>query len=260
MKHSANIDRLRVATPCPVSWEQMTGDARVRFCDHCQLNVYNISELSRVEAESLIASTEGRICARLYRRGDGTVLTKDCPVGLRALRMRVSKRAAAVFAAVVSISSAAFGQQASAKQEKTACVPQMKLTSKTAPADQEATSVSGTLLDVNGAVIPGARVSIAKTGTHETINSTTNDEGKFQFESLADGSYSLKIEAAGFKSHVIQMVQVEKGKLLNIDLILELDGEGVTIGIIAMDPLIETSSPSNKTTFTGDQIRRLPLP
>ena len=92
MKHSASIDRARIATPCPVSWEQMTGDDRVRFCDQCELHVYNISELTRIEAETLIASTEGRICARLYRRADGSVITKDCPVGLRALRMRVSKR------------------------------------------------------------------------------------------------------------------------------------------------------------------------
>src|SRR6267378_5000201 len=94
-EHRSNLDRLRIATPCPISWEQMTGDNRVRFCDHCKLNVYNISELSRLEAESLIASTEGRLCARLFRRADGTVLTKDCPVGLRALRMRISKRVAA---------------------------------------------------------------------------------------------------------------------------------------------------------------------
>ena len=54
------IDHLRIATPCPIGWEQMTGDNRVRFCDHCQLNVYNISELSRIEAEKLIASTDSR--------------------------------------------------------------------------------------------------------------------------------------------------------------------------------------------------------
>ena len=124
---SASIDRLRIATPCPVGWDEMTGDDRVRFCDQCRLNVYNIAELSRSEVESLIASSEGRICASLYRRADGTVLTKDCPVGLRALRMRVSKRVAAVFAAVVSLSGAAFGQNPG-KDEKTACTPQTRIT------------------------------------------------------------------------------------------------------------------------------------
>ena len=63
--HSMSIDRLRIATPCPVSWEQMSGDNRVRFCDQCQLKVYNITALSRAEAESLIASSEGRLCARI---------------------------------------------------------------------------------------------------------------------------------------------------------------------------------------------------
>ncbi len=259
MKHSANIDRLRVATPCPISWEQMTGDARVRFCDHCQLNVYNISELSRAEAETLIASTEGRICARLYRRADGSVLTKDCPVGLRALRMRVSKRAAAVFAALVSISSAAFGQPASAKQDKTKCVSQTKITRTTS--DRAVTSISGMVLDANGSVIPGARISIKKDGTEETLTATTTDDGKFQFESLADGNYSLKIEASYFKSFSMMSLVVDKDQLLNIDVILQVDGDSsVTVGVIVSDLTIDTSSPSNKTTFTGDQIRRLPLP
>ena len=129
-KASINIDHIRVATPCPISWEQMSGDHRIRFCGHCQLNVYNISELSRIEAESLIASAEGRICARLYRRVDGTILTKDCPVGLRALRLRASKRAAAIFAAIAGISSAAFGQQSTARDGKTMCTPQTKITRK----------------------------------------------------------------------------------------------------------------------------------
>src|SRR6185436_3912774 len=115
------IDLLRIATPCPISWEQMTGDNRVRFCDHCQLNVYNISELSRSEAERLIGSTEGRLCARLFRRADGTVLTKDCPVGLRALRLRVSKKVAAVFALVAGITGLGFGQDAGNKARKDSC-------------------------------------------------------------------------------------------------------------------------------------------
>ena len=63
----------------------MSGDDRVRFCDLCNLHVYDISRLSRKEAEALITKTEGRICARVYRRTDGTVITKDCPVGLRAM-------------------------------------------------------------------------------------------------------------------------------------------------------------------------------
>src|SRR5215203_5565274 len=98
-----SLDSARVASPCHVSWDKMTGDDRVRFCQQCQLQVYNIAELTRREAEALMARTEGRICARLYRRADGTVLTKDCPTGLRAARRRLGRAAGAAFAAVLAL-------------------------------------------------------------------------------------------------------------------------------------------------------------
>jgi len=97
---TVQLNQIRVASPCPVSWEQMTGDNRVRFCGECQLNVYNFAELTRTEAENLLGATEGRICGRLYRRADGTIITKDCPVGLRAVRRRMAKAATAAFAAL----------------------------------------------------------------------------------------------------------------------------------------------------------------
>lgn len=53
------------------------------------MNVYNLSSLSRGEANELIRRSEGRLCVRLFRRTDGTVLTRDCPVGVRALARKV---------------------------------------------------------------------------------------------------------------------------------------------------------------------------
>src|SRR6185295_18987149 len=154
--NSTQIDRLRVATPCPMSWDQMTGDNRVRFCDQCQLNVYNIAELSRIDAEALIASNEGWLCARLFRRADGTVITKDCPVGLRALRRRVARRTAAIFAAIVGLSSADFGQESSS-QDKSSGPTQTKITRTNVP-DQTGTSLSVTVTDVMGALIADAKI------------------------------------------------------------------------------------------------------
>lgn len=266
MKHSANIDRLRVATPCPVSWEQMTGDARVRFCDHCQLNVYNISELTRVETEALIASTEGRICARLYRRADGSVLTKDCPVGLRALRLRVSKRVAAVFAAVVSLTGAAFGQQASSqassqsagKDAKTGCTPQIKITRTSAATDPTAKIVSGTVVDPNSAVIRGAKVVLSSIAGKEVWETHTNDDGRFEFDSVPDGDYSILVEMQGFKSLKMTKVTVENGQLLNLVLILEPSQAGVVVGLLVAEPSLIETQPG--TTIVNEKlIRRLPI-
>src|SRR4051812_30567591 len=82
------LENVRIGTPCDASWEAMEGDERVRFCGECRKNVYNLSALPRAEAERVLAEREGPMCIRLYQRADGTVMTSDCPVGLRRLRVR----------------------------------------------------------------------------------------------------------------------------------------------------------------------------
>jgi hypothetical protein len=77
----------------------MEGDERVRYCGTCKLNVYNLSELSAREAEQLILKKEGNLCVRFFRRKDGTVITQDCPVGVRWIRSKA--KAAKVLAASV---------------------------------------------------------------------------------------------------------------------------------------------------------------
>ncbi len=80
------LQNAEIATPCPARWEDMKGDERVRFCDQCSLHVYNVAELTEAEAERLIRETEGRLCGRIYRRADGTILTRDCPTGVKVRR------------------------------------------------------------------------------------------------------------------------------------------------------------------------------
>jgi hypothetical protein len=97
------LDQVQVAAPCPADWDQMIGSERVRFCGQCSLNVYNLSSMTRAEAEHLIARTEGRLCVKFYRRRDGSIITKDCPVGLRAVGRRVSYIAKAVASMVLGL-------------------------------------------------------------------------------------------------------------------------------------------------------------
>jgi hypothetical protein len=75
------LERVQIASPCLASWEAMKGDDRTRHCLQCERNVYDLSALSREEAEALLAA-QGEVCVRLYRRADGTVLTRDCRLGL----------------------------------------------------------------------------------------------------------------------------------------------------------------------------------
>jgi hypothetical protein len=102
-----SLDVIQIQNPCPESWEQMHGDSRVRFCDHCRLNVYNLSDMTRDQAEALLESREGRLCVRYYQRTDGGVITRDCKGGLHR---RVAR--AATFAASASIALLATGLSA----------------------------------------------------------------------------------------------------------------------------------------------------
>jgi hypothetical protein len=98
-----SLDIIDVEQPCPVSWDSMRGDERVRFCNECSLHVYDLSAMTRPQAEAMVNEWEPgkRMCVRFYRRADGTVITKDCGGGVRAAARRATRRAAAVCAAIL---------------------------------------------------------------------------------------------------------------------------------------------------------------
>ena len=80
-KYTNPLNSVRIASPCSADWNKMYGSERKRYCSECKLNVYNLSDMSQREAENFLINSEGRVCLRVFRRKDGTVLTKDCPVG-----------------------------------------------------------------------------------------------------------------------------------------------------------------------------------
>ena len=82
------LDNIRVASPCSADWNGMTGDDRVRHCGACDKSVFNLSGMTREEAETLIIAKQGKLCVRYFQRKDGTILTKDCAVGISKKRKR----------------------------------------------------------------------------------------------------------------------------------------------------------------------------
>jgi len=84
-----------VSSPCPMSWDDLVGNDRVRYCGKCRLNVYNLADMPSEEVEVLVRRTEGRLCGRIYLRGDRTGSLRDCPsaAGRRLLRRLVGTAA-----------------------------------------------------------------------------------------------------------------------------------------------------------------------
>jgi hypothetical protein len=99
-----NLDVLTIRTPCTVSWHGMEGNERVRFCNECKPPVYNFSQLTRSEIEALLGSHPDHLCARLYRRPDGNIMTKECPTG----RMKRIRRILAMPIALLAIFTGVF--------------------------------------------------------------------------------------------------------------------------------------------------------
>jgi hypothetical protein len=77
------LEKLKIAAPCQQRWEDMVGDERVRMCAGCVRPVFNLSAMTMEDAEAVLATHGVKPCVRFYRRGDGTVMTRDCPVGAR---------------------------------------------------------------------------------------------------------------------------------------------------------------------------------
>lgn len=100
------LAHVKVAAPCPMKWSEMQGDEKRRLCQQCNQHVYKVSELTTDEAVALFRRTGSeRVCAQLFHRVDGTVMTKDCPsawsVGVSEAVRRVGAPVGVISALVV---------------------------------------------------------------------------------------------------------------------------------------------------------------
>ena len=242
-----DLDRISIASPCPMAWDDMAGNERVRFCSQCKLNVYDISAMTKSEAESFIANAEGRICARYYRRADGSIMTRDCPVGLRAIRKRVSRATAAAFSALVSLfgGSATFAQQQQPKNESKVDV---QLTLRRYGQSE----IEGTVFDVVRAVIPGTQIKLINERTKWEVTTKANENGRFRFSDLEKGIYRIQIHAPGFVKLERLGLEVSDEQTLNLDVTLKL-GEVLT-GVVAVSS--PETLPINDTIPSGELKRK----
>jgi|GEM_PF-5179945 hypothetical protein len=141
------LANLSISAPCSEDWNLMTGDDKKRLCSSCKIHVYNITALESSEAEAFLASEFGKeICVKYFKRSDGTIITKNCPIGLRSLRRqgeRLRKFLSSICGLLLSgISSVAYAETSlqNEVQEKGSPLPEFA-----SPPMPEATSFTGLL-------------------------------------------------------------------------------------------------------------------
>jgi hypothetical protein len=93
-------DLLKIANPCPVLWENMCGDDRIRTCESCCQKVFNISSMTRNQARLLAHSNDGSVCVRINVSEEGIVSTLDSPEPRKSSKFHLRKSIAILSALI----------------------------------------------------------------------------------------------------------------------------------------------------------------
>ena len=122
-------------------------------------------------------------------------------------------------------------------------------------------TVRGTLKDPKGAVVPNANVTLVNEATKSERKTTSNDEGGYVFTSVVPGTYTVKVEAGGFKTVNQSAVAVETSSIRVVDIGLDIGQQSETVTVVsgsAADQL-ETETGSREKTITAEQIKNLSI-
>ena len=130
-----------------------------------------------------------------------------------------------------------------------------------AMAQSSTSSVTGTVVDPAGNVIPGATVTLTNAQKNFTRTQATTDNGSFAFSLIPPGQYTVEAEAKGFKKKILTDVaaQVAKPTTLTIDLEIGSVSEVVTVSSGAGEVLVNKQDGTLGNNFVSQQIAQLPL-
>jgi hypothetical protein len=261
------LNNVTIPSPCSADWNSMIGNDQVRFCEHCNLDVHNLSLMTRNQAQRLVARANGRLCVRYHYDSAGQPLTLPVRQKLHRQKLhriarRVSQVAAGAFTATLSITSAV-AQQSENPQSASLNPPNA---TQTNARWRLGSSIAGTITDQNGAVIPGATISLWSEQSRGALYASTDFSGQFKIDSLDSGPYRLRIEAPGFAADENVAVYLAPNseartdrtlRVATIEETVEIEsGESVTMGSMSMvvspeDPFVKAAQEDNLEALTA---------
>jgi hypothetical protein len=249
------LDSIDVKSPCSESWEEMTGNDEVRFCSHCAKDVHNLSEMTRAKAEKVIKESNGKLCVRYVKTPNGKLVT--APPKFTQITRRATI-AAGVLATSLALSALTYAQSEPLPKDK--IIQTKKENSTKDETKQGFSTISGTIMDANGAVVPNAKVTLREIKTDKIRITQTNEVGNYEFNKVEPGIYELLAESLGFKRALVHDVNALKGLVIQQNMVFEV-GE-TTIGVVALaeEPLIKVEdSKLSEQLIEQRQILEFPL-
>ena len=120
-------------------------------------------------------------------------------------------------------------------------------------------SLNGTIVDPQGAAIPGAQLALTDKETNHTIIATSNETGAFSFNELPPDNYSLVVSRDGFKRKVLDNLSIIAEQANGLKVTLEVGASAETVTVNAADaPIIDTETGSISGTITQNDLAKMP--
>ena len=120
-------------------------------------------------------------------------------------------------------------------------------------------SISGVVVDTDGAVIPGATIVVKNTKTGESFNTVSSGAGTFSIPALITGTYTVSVTLEGFKTALLNNVVVNSGVPASVRATLEVGGLTEQVTVQANSELVQTQSATVSTVLDTRQVQSLPL-
>jgi Carboxypeptidase regulatory-like domain/TonB-dependent Receptor Plug Domain len=122
---------------------------------------------------------------------------------------------------------------------------------------QETATILGTVSDQSGAVVPNATVTITNSSTGASRSLTTNESGAYNAPDLQIGTYSLKVDAAGFKSYQKNSVVLNVNATVRSDISLSVGQSSESITVEANAVQVQSATSEQSNVITGQQIQQI---
>jgi hypothetical protein len=119
-------------------------------------------------------------------------------------------------------------------------------------------AISGQVTDPSGAAVPNALVRAVSLGRNTSSTTATSDSGRYQIGFLLPGTYSISIEASGFKRYVREDVELATGEKLGLDVVMEVGALTESVTVRGQVGLLETESASRGQVITSRELHELP--
>ena len=125
---------------------------------------------------------------------------------------------------------------------------------------QDTGTIEGAVLDPTGLAVPKAKVTITNTDRNQVVRTaTTNESGVYSAPFLPIGNYSIKVEAAGFKTDERTGIVLNVDDVLKINFNMQVGQVTETVEVAANAAAVDLSTPASATTISGTQVRELAL-